>query len=252
MGDMVMKIEAGESRRLHTPTEPSPSIRRKAPRPRRQALPSSADDGDVARALGREAWLRLPPSVRRRFTKPRGDGVQHRYRGVMARVDCSRLGWIVAQAARLIGTPLSPFAGRDVPVTVTVSAEPDGGGERWDRSYAFPGRTPITVTSFKRMDADGTFVECVGGGFGMTLRLSEQGGTLHFVSQRYFWQVGRLRLPWPALLSPGTAHVVHTDQGRGLFRFTITITHRLFGRLFHQDGLFSEEGEDPWKSYLPC
>ena len=209
-------------------------------------------ESDVAKALGRDAWLRLPPAVRRRFGEGKRTDRPQRYRGTMAQVECSRLGWLLAQAARLIGTPLAPFAGSNVPVRVVVTAQPGGAGECWERIYAFAGRREIKVTSYKRIDADGGFVECVGGGFGMALQLYERNGALHFESTSYFWDVAGWRLPLPALLSPGTAHVVHADLGRGLFRFTITITHPLLGQMFHQDGVFHEEGEDPWTSSLPC
>ncbi len=234
---------------------PAQSVERRVPRITNRSGSSRrccAADSDVARALGRDAWLRLPSAVRRRFSGSKRPDKPQRYRGTMARVECSRLGWLLAQAARLIGTPLAPFAGSDVPVSVVVTAQPGGAGECWERTYAFPGRREIKVTSYKRIEADGGFVECVGGGFGMRLRLTERKGTLNFESTSYFWQVGRLRLPWPTLLSPGTAHVVHGDLGKGLFRFIITITHPLLGQMFHQDGVFHEEGEDPWTSSLPC
>ena len=93
--------------------------------------------------------------------------------------------------------------------------------------------------------AGGRLLELVGGGFGMLLDVFERDRALHFVSTRYFWQFGGFRLYLPALFSPGVAHVTHADIGAGHFRFTITITHDLLGRMFHQDGVFTESGERP-------
>jgi hypothetical protein len=39
--------------------------------------------------------------------------------------------------------------------------------------------------------------------------------------------------------------VIHSDEGSGVFRFRLTIAHRLLGTLFFQDGLFSDGDETP-------
>jgi hypothetical protein len=75
----------------------------------------------------------------------------------------------------------------------------------------------------------------------MRLALSEEAGALHFRSQGYRWQWRGLRVPLPAWLSPGDAHVVHEDLGEGRFRFAMIIRHALLGTLFHQDGIFAPE-----------
>ena len=48
----------------------------------------------------------------------------------------------------------------------------------------------------------------------------------------------RLRIPLPIWLSPGTTHVEHADESNGWFRFTMTVTHPLFGEVFYQTGRF--------------
>ena len=77
----------------------------------------------------------------------------------------------------------------------------------------------------------------------MLLDVFEQDRALQFVSTRYFWQGLGIRLYLPDLLSPGTAHVTHTDIGDGRFRFTIAIRHAALGPMFYQDGVFTEAGE---------
>lgn len=197
-------------------------------------------EGDIAAAMGPRGWRRLSPAIRERFGRSTADYGAHSYEGVMSTVACTGMGWLLAQACRLIGTPLAPHAGRDIPVSCAVYPAADGSGVVWDRTYAFPGRKPVTVSSTKVLDRSRKLLEVVGGGLGMELAVYEYRRTLNFRSQRYFWSIAGRRIPLPALLSPGVAHVVHSDEGGGFFRFTITIDHPLLGRLFFQDGIFTE------------
>ncbi len=208
----------------------------------RSALPAS----DIAKAVGEPGWWRLKPEIRARFARDAKAGRVKRYEGVMSEVACSKAGWLLAQLCRLIGTPLATAAGRDVPTTVLVYPDPRGQGTVWDRIYAFPGRGTVTVRSSKVLDERDRLLERVGGGFGMLLRVFERDRSLHMVSERYFLEWRGRRLYLPNLFSPGTAHVVHSDEGGGVFRFRLTIAHRLLGTLFFQDGRFSDGDEtDP-------
>lgn len=196
---------------------------------------------DFEALVGREGWRRLPAAVRQRFGEKPAPQAPIRYVGVMHQVDCSPLGWLLAQGCRLLGTPFAPWRGRDVPVAITLRHDDDG--VIWEREYRYAGRAPVTVSSTKRIGADGSLRECVGFGLGMRLAVFEANHALHFLSLRYFWHAaGRLR--WlPDLLSPGIAHVIHQDLGEGRFRFAMTIHHPWFGTLFQQDGMFHREGD---------
>lgn len=196
---------------------------------------------DFERLVARDGWWRLAPDIRRRFSeKPKPD-TPMRYIGVMHRVRCSASGWLFAQCGRLIGTPFAPDRGVDVPVAITLRHDV-AGGVIWEREYRYPNGPAVVVSSTKRVDADGALLECVGFGLGMRLAVFEANRALHFLSVRYFWRIGRHQIQLPHLLTPGTAHVIHEDLGRGRFRFTMTIHHRLFGTLFQQDGVFEREG----------
>ncbi len=196
---------------------------------------------DFAALLGAEAWRRLAPDIRRRFTAVPTVAQPIRYAGVMNQVECSGVGWLLAQICRIIGTPFAPHRGTDVPVAITLRSAPEDGAILWERDYRYAGRTPILVRSAKRVAADGGLLECVGAGFAMRLAVTEEAGALHFRCRRYVWRLGRREFRLPNLLSPGAAHVLHEDLGDGRFRFAMTIRHRLFGMLFHQDGIFREE-----------
>jgi len=196
------------------------------------------DDPTYRQLLGEAAWERLSPAIRLRFGLKPAIGCRLRYRGQMLAVRCSRLGWLLAQLCRLIGTPLATGRGRAVPTLVDVYPEAEGGGIVWRRLYGFPGRRPNRVVSIKRPDASHGLIECVGGGFGMALDVFEREASLHFRSRAYFWDFGGRRLPIPALLTPGVTHVVHSDEPDGRFRFRMTIRHPWLGETFFQDGVF--------------
>ena len=68
----------------------------------------------------------------------------------------------------------------------------------------------------------------------------EEDGALVFRSCRFWWVRGNLRIPVPALLTPGTCRVAHTDLGDGRFRFTLSMVHPWWGETFHQSGVFND------------
>ena len=182
-------------------------------------------------------WYRLHPSVKARFAHEPLPGRDVVYAGTMEKIHCSNAGRLFALATWLIGSPLTPNRGRDVPVEVRL-AKRQGGGVWWRRTYGFA--KPCLVTSAKREDAQGRLCEYVGMGFGMRLRVHARDGDLHFISERYFWEVMGVQVPLPHWLSPGRTHVTHADLGGGLFRFTIAMDHAWLGRTFYQTGCFRE------------
>jgi hypothetical protein len=196
---------------------------------------------DFERLVGSAGWSRLAGDIRQRFSEKPRPGRPIRYIGVMQAVQCSLLGLLLAQCCRLIGTPFAPWRGSRVPVAISLVHA----GEHavtWDRVYDYGWREPVLVRSTKVSTPQG-LLECVGCGLGMALEVFERDGALHFLSRRYFWRIGGLTLQLPALLGPGTAHVVHTDLGGGYFRFTMDFSHPWFGTVFHQDGVFRRTGE---------
>ncbi len=199
----------------------------------RRAAPSR--DPDFRRLLGEAAWARLPAAVQYRFATHAAPCL---YPGSME-VRASWFGLLIAQLCRLIGTPLAPWTGRDVPVDVTVRAAA-GGGMDWDRVYSFEGRAAVTVTSRKVLSPSGDLLEVVRGGLGMRLAVSEEGEALVFRSTGYILQLGPWTLPIPALLTPGAAWVEHRDLGGGAFRFSLRFIHPLAGETLFQSGVFHD------------
>ena len=198
------------------------------------------EDSVFRRLLGEAGWARLHPEVRRRFGVE-AEATQH-YAGFMSEVRLSRLGWLLAQVCRLIGTPLAPWRGRDVPVLARVYREARRVGTTWERFYCYPARRPVRVASTKVCDRAAGLMEVVAGGLGMYLRLFEREGALFFESRGYFWEVLGRRLPLPGFLTPGRTLVSHAEAGGGYFRFTLEMRHPVFGETVFQTGLFREMG----------
>jgi hypothetical protein len=199
--------------------------------------------------LGQPAWQRLPHAVRERFGEPPHAAD---YAGCFEVVQASLAGRILAEVSRLLGTPVVPRTGRNVAAIVRVTPVTEG-GVRWTRQYRWPDNNVSLVRSTKAITADGTLVEHLPARLCMELHAYEERRALHFLSRRYYFELplpwkrrrgrARLRLPLPRWLSPGTVHVVHEDEAQGWFRFTMTVTHPLLGRLFYQTGRFHALGD---------
>jgi hypothetical protein len=195
--------------------------------------------------LGDPAWQRLPAAVRERFGEPLRAAV---YAGGFEVVEASLAGRALALLARRLATPVVPRTGRNVPAVVRVG--PEAGGVRSRCEYRWPDARVSRVRTTWVIDAGGTLVEKLPAGLCRELAVREAGGALQLVSRRTCFELpiglprrARWRLPLPRWLSPGHVQVVHEDQAGGWFRFTMTVTHPLLGRLFHQSGCFHAMGD---------
>jgi hypothetical protein len=197
---------------------------------------------DLRALVGAVAWARLPQAVQRRF------GAAHADASYTGRMDlhCSRIGRLHAGLARLFGGPLTRMNASAVPTTVHVCGN-GRGGVVWERCFHRNGeggaRGARIVRSTKEIGADGGLQERTDGGLSMSLEVFEEAGSLVFRSRRFWLVLGRLRVSVPAWLTPGVCRVVHTDLGQGLFRFTLTMVHPLWGETFRQSGVFADPCE---------
>ncbi len=103
-----------------------------------------------------------------------------------------------------------------------------------------PANFPRSSTRPSASQARRDLEEYVGYGFGMTLKVTEEDGALVFRSERYFFEVSRLRLQIPRFAEPGAMEIVHRDEGGGQFSFRLTLEHRLAGKLMHQLAYFRD------------
>ena len=215
----------------------------------RPAWPAARNDGVAAdtlhdarfrRLLGARNWMALPAPVRRRFSKRLAPGETVLYRGRVTETTLTIAGRVVAQLARLIGSPLPLGHGETGAAAVAVTEDSAIGGQIWTRLYARACRFPQVVHSAKRFQGPTGLEEYVGRGVGMALELAVEEGALVFRSRHYFLQALGRRWRLPRLLAPGAMEIVHREEGGGTFSFILSLTHPLLGRLIHQVALFEE------------
>jgi hypothetical protein len=205
-------------------------------------LPSPGEillDDDRFRALlSAEDWGRLPLATWKRFSKRLGCGKTIVYVGEVDEANHSRIGWWLAQLARLIGGPLPTGTETGVPFIVTVTEDATSGGQVWTRICAKSHGFPQVIHSAKRFAGPTGLEEYIGLGVSIALRLSVEGEALVFRSAGYFLSIGPLRLRLP--LGPGALTVTHADLGCGAFRFSLEVVHPRFGLLVRQSAVFRE------------
>ena len=204
--------------------------------------PNEAPVADIGfrTLLGEHAWSRLPHQVRRRFEKRLTSDDIVLYRGHVVQTQMSRLGRLLSWLTRPIGAPLPTMNGATGPAVVTVTKDRALGGQRWLRIYERPGRKPQMIQSTKRFRGQTGLEEYVGAGISMQLLLSVEDRALIFRSRHYLFEMGRLSLRIPSLLSPGAMTIVHTQETDGSFSFLLTLRHPLFGELLHQLAVFRD------------
>jgi uncharacterized protein DUF4166 len=185
-------------------------------------------------------WASLPHSIRRRFSKRLAGGRTIVFVGEVVETRISVAGHLLAQAARLIGSPFPTSTDSGVPSVVSVTEDFATGGQIWTRLYARRAAFPQVIHSSKRFCGPTGLEEHVGGGVGMALTVHATAGALVFRSARYFVDVLGRRLWLPRALTPGSLSVTHAECGDGRFSFTLEVTHSHLGRLVFQRALFRE------------
>jgi Domain of unknown function (DUF4166) len=198
--------------------------------------------GDLRfRALLPDAdWAALPLAIRRRFSRRLANGKTAVYVGEILEMRTSRAGWLLVQAARLIGGPFPICRDAHVPSIVAVTEDMATGGQIWTRLYARRRHFPQIVHSSKRFAGPTGLEEHVGGGVGMTLVIEVVDDTLVFRSRDYFLDWFGVRVRLPQWLTPGAISVTHAECADGRFSFTLDVVHPRLGLLIRQMGLFRE------------
>ncbi|MEO5774072.1 MAG: DUF4166 domain-containing protein [Sphingomicrobium sp.] len=208
---------------------------------RRPARPD-AQVGDLRfrTLVGEDAWMRLPEAVRARFGRHIGDCTTILYAGEIVECRMSRAGWLLAQLARLIGSPLPLRRDIFVPAAVSVTEDVATGGQFWTRIYGRADGFPQVIHSAKRFAGPTGLEEYVGCGVTIALKVSVENGSLHFDSDHYALRIGRIRVRVPKWLEPGRMRVSHVDCNHGCFAFVLSIRHPLFGELICQTAMFED------------
>jgi hypothetical protein len=198
--------------------------------------------GDLRfRALLSDAdWARLPPAVRRRFSKRLAAGATAVYAGEVVEARMSRAGRLLARLLRLLGGPLPTDCDAGVPAVVSVTEDAAGGGQVWTRVYGRRRGFPQVIHSRKLFRGPTGLEEHVRCGVGMTLTVAVEDRALVFRSGRYFLGLGRWRAMLPAWATPGALTVKHIEETDERFLFSLEIVHPLLGTLIRQVAAFQE------------
>jgi hypothetical protein len=192
--------------------------------------------------LGPDKWAQLPLTVRQRFSKRLCGAQSVTYKGEVVECQMSRAGYWLAQILRIIGAPLPLSRDALVPAVVSVTEDEAGGGQFWTRYYGRHRGTPQVISSAKRFAGSTGLEEHIGGGIGVALRLAVEGTALLFISDHYFFAIGKRRLRLPRWICPGTLTVGHIDCNDGWFAFTLCLKHGWLGTLIDQTAMFRDEG----------
>jgi len=208
---------------------------------RRSIAASQADaTSQFATLLPPGHWAKLPATVRRRFERKALAGEAITYTGEVVECRMSAAGWLLAQAARVIGAPLPLGRDTGVPATVCITEDRAGHGQYWSRHYGRAAGFPQVIQSAKRFAGPTGLEEYLGHGIGIALRLTTEEDALLFVGDHYFLRLFGVRLCWPAWLAPGKLVIRHQDIGGGRFVFALDIVHPWLGELIHQVALFAD------------
>lgn len=213
--------------------------------PAREALEAEfdAEGGHEPRfraLLAAGDWLALPMPVRRRLAKLISGTTTAVYVGEIIETRMSFAGWLLAQAARLIGGPLPIYRDINTPSVVTITEDVAGQGQHWTRLYARRRGFPQVIRTSKRFAGPTGLEEYIGCGLGMALTVDVNDGSLIMRAAHYFLQIWRWRLTLPGWASPGALAVAHLNLDDGRFRFTLRISHPQFGPLIEQTAVFQE------------
>lgn len=206
-----------------------------------EAAPQAAlGDLRFRNLLSSEDWNTLPPAVRKRFTKRLSGTAAAIYVGEVVETKFTRIGWLIAQAARIAGAPLPTSRMDNTPSIVTVTEDGAGGGQVWTRLYGRANTFPQVIHSAKRFGGPTGLEEYAAAWIGMALTVHVEDRALVFRSERYFLKFGRLRVALPLWFTPGAITVTHTEIDEGRFTFTLKADHPLFGEIIYQRADFHD------------
>ncbi len=206
-----------------------------------KTMQTYSSEGELFKSILGSKWESLHPDIQKRFEKNPIPGNPLKYTGNLEELSCSRWGKLLGFVTKpLIKGALIPYTEFDVPVDIQVYTKEGCSYIFKQRNYKLSNSKPIMFTSYMRQSSKGEVLEYVGMGLGMKLIVFEKDTNLHFKSDGYFWDIGLFKIPIPDILSPGATYLTHLNEGENQFRIRIDITHKLFGKMFVQAGVFNE------------
>jgi hypothetical protein len=181
-------------------------------------------------------WDQLSPVFRQHYANRPFSRDVVVVEGVMD-VDLSGMARLFAPLLCITGA-LVPFAGHDIPVTVTFRSEPESSTFHFDREFRFPGCKPYHFRSAMVPVGGHEVIEWMAIGFGWRAAFSYAEGQVRLDHRGYALRCFGKVIPMPVewLFGRGEAWERAIDDTR--FAMEMTIRHRFFGRLYGYSGTF--------------
>lgn len=185
-------------------------------------------------------WAILPKSIQKRFVKWTQNRKVIIYQGRLLETRFSKLGKLLSGICWLIGNPLPDKNNVRGPATVIVRECRKNNGQIWTRIYPRKKRVPQVIQSVKKFEGETGLEEMITNSIGIALNLEATPDRLNFISDHYFIKLGRKKFKIPNIFTPGRLCVSHKEAGPKRFRFSLTLTHHLWGELIFQTAIFEE------------
>jgi hypothetical protein len=134
---------------------------------------------------------------------------------------------------------LVPYGGEHIPVTVHFRSETHSNAFCLDRYFHFPKRKPFRFFSRMSEISGGDVVEWMKFGVGWRTRCTYDGRLVVLEHRGYVLRLMGFIIPIPLELLLGVGYAEEEALSDDSFRMRMTITHRLFGKVYEYKGQFT-------------
>lgn len=181
-------------------------------------------------------WDNLGPIIQRHyFLKPKSTDYIC-VSGEMTEITHSLFAKLLIPFGVLFGAVV-PFKGKDVPVDVHYSSNPNNQNIYWDRVFKF-SRGDYHFKSHMEPVKKNEVIEFVRFGVGIRLAVTVENGALVFRDLGYLWRLLGHNIPIPGRWLMGKVYVEERPIDERYFSMKMTLIHPLFGALFKYAGEF--------------
>tara|TARA_R110002110_G_scaffold415800_1_gene656288 strand:+ start:44746 stop:45738 length:993 start_codon:yes stop_codon:yes gene_type:complete len=135
---------------------------------------------------------------------------------------------------------LVPFAGTNIPVTITLSSTEDSESVMMDRVFHYPEGKPYHFKSKIIVTSKLDVLEIMKYGLGIRLAYKYQHQNIHLNYKGYIWRFMGLNIPIPMAVFLGRVTALETvlsDDAKD-FKMIATANHLLYGKIFEYSGQF--------------
>jgi hypothetical protein len=184
-----------------------------------------------------QQWESMPEALHKRYAnRPYSSDLVI----VEGQLDVVMSWWakLLSPLLHVTGT-LVPWGGVRIPVTVHFRSETDSKHVCLDRYFHFPNRTPRRFFSRLSQIRGGDVVEWLKFGVGWRSRCTFDGTKVVLEHRGYVLRLMGSIVPLPLELLLGIGHAEEEAFSNDSFRMSMTITHRLFGKVYGYKGQFS-------------